>query len=165
MFRVLLVGANEEEAVGAKATREQISAVRELECAVLGPGGEALTWDVFDDPQEPRTIFRTILADRQMRIDQRVAMADRPMFAVVTANGHRAVRLEYYEGHDALELQYDLRAAELRTENLPPFMSRDPHSYDPAAFLEQAFGLPRAFTEPLLRELHRKKGDSDGNTG
>lgn len=82
-------------------------------------------------------------------------MADRPDFCVITAMDNKAVRLEFYEGHDALELVYDLRAKELHGKDLPKFMENDPQAYDPAAFLKEAFGLPEEFTKPLLEELHK----------
>ncbi|MEW6572950.1 MAG: hypothetical protein AB1374_04895 [Bacillota bacterium] len=86
-------------------------------------------------------------------------MADRPPVAVVTVIGDRAVRLEYYAGHDALELVYDVRTKELEHQDLPLWLERDPHAYDPAEFLEKTFGIPEEFSKPLLDHAHRKEGE------
>lgn len=158
---IQLIGVDDrgEMVVGRAETEAQIARVRELECALAD--GEALTWDDFDNPAEPRTLFQAIARDRGRRIDQGTYMADRPPFAVVTVHGDRAVRLEYYEGHDALALVYDVRAPELQGKPLPRYLERDPHAYDPAAFLEEILGAPRcegAGVEPSRRSLIRRAG-------
>jgi hypothetical protein len=68
---------------------------------------------------------------------------------------NKAVRLEYYEGHDALTLVYDVRAKELQDKELPNFMDKDPQVYDPAKFLKEAFGIPEELSKPILDELHK----------
>jgi len=92
---IQLIGVDDrgEMVVGRAETEAQIARVRELECALAD--GEALTWDDFDNPAEPRTLFQAIARDRGRRIDQGTYMADRPPFAVVTVHGDRAVRLEF----------------------------------------------------------------------
>jgi hypothetical protein len=152
--RIYLIGIEGGRATDSQTTRRQIEEVKRLECA-LEADGERLTWEVFDNPAEPRSLFRAIEADRKRRIDERTLMADRPLFAVVTAWGRRAVRLEFYEGHDALELVYDLRAPELAGLELPAFLESDLNAYDPIAFLG-ALGFPRGFTGPLLKEAHKE---------
>ena len=87
-------------------------------------------------------------------------MADRPAFAVISVMGKRAVRLEYYEGHDALSLRYDVRSPELAGKDLPAFMGGDTDAYDPVAFLQKHFGLYPEITKPLLDELHRGGDES-----
>jgi hypothetical protein len=154
----ILIGIDErgEKVVDSATTREQIERIKRLECALVHRG-EPLRWEVFDDPQNPHTLFQAIIKDRELRVDQGQLMADRPPFAVITAVGGRAVRLEYYEGHDALSLVYDLRAPELAGKELPPYLARDPYAYDPVKFLKQAFPeLVERIGEPLLREILRE---------
>lgn len=152
--KLFLIGIDErgEKVVDSATTQGQIERVKRLECALVHRG-ERLRWEVFDDPH---TLFQAILKDREMRVDQKQFMADRPPFAVVTALGRRAVRLEYYEGHDALSLVYDLRAPELEGKELPPYLARDPYAYDPVEFLKRAFPeLVEQIGEPL-REAHER---------
>jgi len=157
---VMLIGVavGGEVAVGGAQTETQIARVRELECALANEDG-VLTWGDFDNPEEPRTLFQAIARDRDRRIDHGICMADRPPFAVVTAWGGRAVRLEYYEGHDALSLVYDIRAPELQGKILPKYMEADPHAYDPAAFLEEVLGIPKDVSGPLLEMAHEEEVD------
>lgn len=67
-------------------------------------------------------MFQSIRRDRELRVDKETLMADRPGFALITAMDNKAVRLEYYEGHDALSLVYDVKAKELQGKKLPNFM-------------------------------------------
>lgn len=153
--KTYFIGANGEEATDSKTTLQQIKDVEALQCALVNPKNqEPLTWAAVNNEAEPRTIFQAILADRKMRIDDRTLMADRPSFCVITAVDGRAVRLEFYEGHDALGLVYDLRSAELAGKDLPQWMESDPQAYDPAAFLKQAFGIQQKISEPILKSLH-----------
>lgn len=156
MVRTLFVGIDGERVVGGEETRRQIEEVKKLRCA-LEYGGRKLDWDAFDDPREPRTIFQAILRDRKMRVDMEMLMADRPPFAVVTARGGDAVRLEYYQGHDALSLVHDIRAPELQGQNLPAFLEEDPCAYDPAECLEKLLGIPKEMTGPILEKAHETK--------
>ena len=117
---------------------------------------EKITWDVFDNPNEPRTLFRAILSDRKTRVDQKTFIADRPSFCVVSVAGNRVVRLEYYEGHDALDLVYDIRSKELTGEDLPKFLDSDPQGYDPVKFLKILFPeLSYIFSEPGRNSLNQ----------
>ncbi|CCQ92869.1 hypothetical protein CULT_1110006 [[Clostridium] ultunense Esp] len=111
--------------------------------------------ELFYDPEEPRTLFQSILKDRKIRVDKGQFMADRPSFAVITAKNGKAVRLEYYEGHDSLELVYDIRSQEFYNKELPPFMEKDEYGYDPSAFLEELFGIPKDISKPILEILHK----------
>lgn len=156
---ILFIATDGKKTVNSKETLKQIEKVKSLEC-LLEHEGKGLTWDNFDDPEEPRTLFHSILGDRVLRVDKKTFMADRPSFVVITAMEGKAVRLEYYEGHDALSLVYDVRAKELQGKDLPNFMDKDPQAYDPVKFLKDAFGIPEGISKPLLNELHREK---DGN--
>lgn len=132
--KILFVGIDGEKVVDSTTTQKQIDEIESLEC-VLSHKGQRLTWKEFDNPDEPCTLFQSIINDRKMRVDEHTLMADRPSFAVVTAMDVKAVRLEYYEGHDTLKLVYDLRAKELQGKKLPNFMEYGPHGYDPSKFL------------------------------
>jgi len=152
-----------ERAVGSYETKASIWHVKKFECALVNPDGDPATWDMFDDPKEPRTIFQFVLRDRIQRIDNRRLMADRPPFAVITIHGNRAVRLEFYEGHDALELSHDLRAPELKGVKLPLFLEKDPQAYDPMEYLKSIGAVPEGTEEivrEILKEAHEKKPES-----
>lgn len=138
--RTLYIGFDGEKVVDSAMTQRQIDIVKALECG-LTVKGEPITWKRFEDPTQP-SLFGYILEDRRRRVDEGTLMADRPPLAVVTVVGNRAVRLEYYEGHDELRCTWDLRAAELVGRDLPRWMEVDPHAYDPAKFLKDALGLP-----------------------
>ena len=141
-----------ERAVGSYETKASIRHVKKFECALVTEDGDPVSWDDFDNPEEKRTIFQFILGDREQRIDNKRIMADRPPFAVVTVHGNRAVRLEFYEGHDALELSYDLRAPELQNVKLPLYLESDPQAYDPMDFLKSMGVVPQG-AEELIREI------------
>ncbi|MBO8160617.1 MAG: hypothetical protein H0Z24_03190 [Thermosipho sp. (in: Bacteria)] len=119
-MKKLFVGINGEKAIGSKETLKQIEEVKSFECA-LEYNGQKLTWKDFDNPQEPKTLFRAIVRDREKRIDKKMLMADRPPFCVITVDKGKAVRLEYYEGHNKLSLIYDVRAPELKNKKLAPY--------------------------------------------
>ena len=116
-----IIGVGGKTLASSRETRQQIGLVKAQECQ-LQIEGEALTWDFFDDPDEPRTLFQTILRDREMRVDQRIPMEDRPPTCVVTAMDGKAVRLEFYEGNMMLKLKYDIRSEELQGAKLPSYL-------------------------------------------
>lgn len=152
----LLIGTDGMQAADSANTLKQIQAVEALECA-LEHEGEKISWEGFDNPNEPRSLFQSIIRDRKRRIDEHTMMADRPSFAVITAMDGKAVRLEYYEGHDALQLEFDLRSKELQGKKLPNFLDEDPQAYNPAKFLEEFFGIPESVSKPILDETHREE--------
>jgi hypothetical protein len=154
-FETLFVGVDGEKVVDSRTTNEQIEKVRLCECLLDSPDGERITWDDLDNVNEPRTIFQSILVDRRMRVDKKTFMADRPSFCVITIVDRKAIRVEFYEGHDALSLVYDIRSKELQSAKLPNFMDHDPHGYDPAEFLKETFGIPKELSKPILDELHK----------
>lgn len=115
------LGINDDgKVVDSSTTRNQIEAVKELECRIQQEDGSKVSWDDLDDPDEPRTLFQALLADRRRRVDEDTLMANRPPFCVVTEDDGAAIRLEYYEGHDALSMTYDVRAPDLEGEDLSP---------------------------------------------
>lgn len=77
-IRTLFIGVDGVQAVDSATTLKQILEV-EAQCA-LEQDGRALTWRFFDDPWEPHTIFRSILEDQRLRIDEkRRCQADQPL--------------------------------------------------------------------------------------
>lgn len=157
-MKVFFIGAAGNQTVTSIETRKQIEAIKQLECDLMH-GDKQLSWKDFDNPDEERTIFRSIEQDRKIRIDEKTLMADRPSFAVVTEHEGKAIRVEYYEGHDALALIYDVRSEELEGKELPNFMDSDPNAYDPVEFLKDIFGMPEDFTRPIIDEIHKDKAD------
>jgi len=149
------IGFLGDTACGSEITRKQIDQVRQLTCDLELSDGTKLSWDTFNDPDESRSLFQSIIRDRELRVDKKILMADRPKFAVVTAFGNRAVRLEFYEGHDALTCTHDLRAKELHKSCMPVFMDSDPYAYDPVKFLKDEFGIPAEFSKPVIDDLHK----------
>ena len=144
---VLFVGHDGEKIVDSAETQRQIDRLTALPSKLVDQG-EAIQWKALNDPAESRTLLQCVLGDRRERVDKKRLMADRPPIAVATIVDGQVVRLEFYEGHDGLEKTFDLRSAELQGKALPDWMGRDPRAYDQVAFLQQAFGLPEAFTIP-----------------
>ena len=99
-------------AVGADATSEQPSGLREYDLAVRSDDGEPVPWGAIDDPDAPDSICQHVVRDREQRVDDGMLMADRPPVAIFTIDEYAGeiVRVEYYWGHDRLGLEYDLRA-------------------------------------------------------
>ena len=156
-MKVYFIGVDGEQAVNSEITKNQIKQVQQLECALIDPdSGGLLSWKDFNDENEPKTLFQAILKDRELRIDNHTLMADRHSFCIITANENKVVRLEYYEGHDALKLVYDIRSKELQGKELPIFLENDPNAYDPASFLAETFGIPEEVSKPILKKLHEE---------
>ena len=126
-FHVIGVGEETLVSSGGLAssieTRLQIDDVKSLECR-LQIEGESLTWDFFDDPDEPRSLFQTILNDREMRVNRRIELEDRPPTCVITSMDGKAVRLEFYEGKYMLRLRFDIRSSELEGAKLPNYLKQ-----------------------------------------
>jgi len=154
---ILFIGVDGEKVVNSIETLAQIEKAKTFDLALELNEEEKIEWVHLDNPEEPRTLFQSILKDRELRVDKKTLMADRPSFCVLTLYNNKIVRLEYYEGHDALCLVYDVKARELQGKNIPNFMDEDPHAYDPSKFLEEAFGIPKEFSKPILDELHKKE--------
>ncbi len=128
-FETLFIGVDGKRVVGSQETISQIDKVRTLECALESKQGIKITWDHLYNAN-PQCIFREILRDRESRVDQMSLTENKPPFCVITAVDGRAVRLEFYEGHEAFRLVYDLRANELQSKNLPKFIDQQPLPYD-----------------------------------
>jgi len=131
--KVYYVGLERGRPAGLKKTREQLARVKRLVCGLALParlGGGPLVWRDFDDPRDETTLFRRILADRRAR--GRVGGGGRAggrragggalglaPCAAVTAEGGRAVRLEFFE-------LVEFRAAALEHEALAPSLPGAP---------------------------------------
>lgn len=151
-----VIGFIEDTACDSATTRRQIDALRNYVLDIRGPGGEEIHWLDIDSPDEPRTFLRAIEGDRRIRIDEKTLMADRPPFAVITEEQGRITRIEYYEGHDALELMYDLRSPDLQGKLLQRFLDHHPQAYDPREYLA-GLGFPEEVLDevmPLIHDAH-----------
>ncbi len=138
--------------VDSAETQRQIDRLKSLP-SLLVDEGEPIPWEALDNPAERRTLLQFILGDRRVRVDKHTFMADRPPIAVATVIDGAVVRLEFYEGHDALEKTFDLRAPALQGKTLPNWMDVDPMAYDPVAFL-QSIGFPREVAEMGVAIAH-----------
>lgn len=114
-------------------TRTQVEAVVRLPSALADADGP-VAWEAC------REMLEHVVRDRTMRVDQNTLMADRPPGVVITVRAGRAIRLEYYAGHDSLALVHDIRAPELQGQKLQRFLARD-DEYSPEAYLAEA--MPR----------------------
>lgn len=161
MFKIHLIGLVEDRACDSKTTRQQIEEMKKYELNLYSTEGEKIPWDIFDDPNEPRTILQAIEGDRKVRVDEKNFMADRPLFAVFTTYGNQIIRLEFYEGHDVLEKVYDIRSKELYGKDMPDYLGVDECAYDPAKFLEEIFGIPEEFSKPILDEVHNIENNKE----
>ena len=148
------VGLDGEKAVDCETTQVQINAVTALACALVDPqsGHGPTDWRWANDPSEARTVFQLILWDRRARVDQCSLMAERPPFAVATELDGAVVRLEFYEGHEPLKCNYDLRSAALRGKALPQWSELRARAYDPVVFLAAFLGRP--LTVPNPGDIH-----------
>ncbi|MCF8307845.1 MAG: hypothetical protein K9I68_02435 [Bacteroidales bacterium] len=148
------IGINGETTVNSEQTRQQINLVKKLKCSLVYENQE-LTWGLFDDPEEPRSIFQAIEHDRRRRVDKKTFMADRPSFAVVTSINDIAHRLEFYEGHDALSLIFDIRSKQFQNLELSHFLAYDPNGYDPVEFLKN-LGYDSEFAAKIIKTIHNE---------
>jgi hypothetical protein len=134
----IVIGFEDDVACGAEETRRQIEELMQHECCLCaGSADQPLGWDDLYDPDERESVLHYVINDRLHRVDQGLESADRPPFCVATVCGGAAVRLEFYAGHDALELTGELRSPELLDSDLPPYLSEDPYHYDPIEFIRE----------------------------
>lgn len=127
------VGYDGERAVGTAMTQQQIDQLKSLRCDLVTDSGEPITWADFDNPDEPRTVFRFILSDNKKRVDERMPMANQPPFGVATVADGACVRFEFYEGYHALMKTHDLRSEELQGVELDDYIDTDEELVNGAA--------------------------------
>lgn len=142
-----------EQVINSAETLKQINEIKKLECAIVIEE-DSVDWKNFDEPTEPGSLFQYILNDRKIRVDQKTLMADRPPFAVLTIDGQKVIRIEFYEGHNSLELTYDLRCKELQDKNLSVYLKKDPNAHDPKEVFRW---MPPALADEILKKLHENE--------
>lgn len=133
-----LIGIINGETCSSEETQKQIDNILQYEINISENDKPVLWSDVYDKTnKEDRVLFNCIIADRKMRVDKKIPMADRPLFAVCTIIDDVCVRIEYYEGHDCLEKTFDLRSKELKNQDLEDYYKEDENAYNPIEFLKQ----------------------------
>jgi hypothetical protein len=148
------IGVDGESVVSSEKTKEQIKEIFLKFCDLINEETKKkLSWNDFYNDDD-RSLFKYILNDRKLRVDNNKFMADRPPFCVLTEKDNRIIRLEYYQGHDSLKLVYDIRNHELMNKELPNFLDKDENGYNPSEFLEKVFGISKDITKPILDKLH-----------
>ncbi len=152
MYARRLVGAVEGSDVAAdqETTLEQIrDLVDNYALMVVIPDGNRLKWQDLFKCGDVFTPFGQILVDRIRRFGEGQYMANRPPFcAVGVVDGEKIVRIEMYDGHDALDLVLDLRSPALVGKDLPRSFSHDPFAYDASAEEGRADSELRALGAP-----------------
>ena len=138
------IGFDREKAVDSATTGAEIKTLTDLPGGLTDPesGRHCENSRPANDPRDASAIFQFILGDRRMRIDQPRLMAHRRPFAAQTELDGVVVRMEFYEGHEPLECTDDTQSAELSGKDLPEWIERDAHTYDPVAFLVEWWGMP-----------------------
>ena len=126
--KMILCGSPLSRLENSQGTRNQITQLSQ-NALLLVEQGKQVDWQELFDPNNYRSIFQAILDDRERRVDQREIMCDRPPFAVVTVTENGIERVEYYEGHDRLEMLYDLSSPNFRTRKMRNYIDKDPHPY------------------------------------
>lgn len=106
----IYVGVRNGEIVSSSAVKEHVKTLQEKYALDIHYKGRKVAWEQINDPGNIRTIFQHIIEDRRLRNDHDIALADRPPFVILWEHKKRIVRLEYYEGHDTLQLVYDIYA-------------------------------------------------------
>ena len=126
--KMIIGGSPLSRLENSEGTRNQISQLSQNPL-LLVEQGKQVDWQELFDPNNHRSIFQAIIDDRERRVDQREIMCDRPPFAVVTVTENGIERVEYYEGHDRLEMLYDLRSHNFRTRKISNYIDKDPQPY------------------------------------
>ena len=106
-LKKLWIGIKNDKACDSKVTKEQIKSIKKFPISITYEN-KKLNWAHIDNLDEPRSLFQSIIKDRELRIDKRTLMADRPKFAVCTIEQGKVIRIEFYEGHNRLEKTFDL---------------------------------------------------------
>ena len=157
-MKIYYIGVDGEQTVNSSETLKQIEEIKQFECNLIDhtENDKKLNWNDFYNVDDNRTLFKHILGDREIRVDNKTAMADRPSFCVLTEHENKIIRLEYYEGHDSLSLKYDIRSKELEGKELKNFMDKDENGYNPIEFLQEVFGIPAEISKPILEKAHKE---------
>lgn len=154
---IKFIGVENGEAIGSKKVLEQIAEVKKYELDIYDIDQNKITWNDLDN-EDNRSLFKNIILDREERIDNKTLMADRPPFIVFTICGNKIIRLEFYEGHDSLQLVYDLRIKEDLGKELKPYMEKDEQAYNPIEFLG-SLGIDKSLAEKVISMVHKSVED------
>jgi len=151
-----LIGIENNIVCDYNTTLRQIKIVKRFECSFTTEAWQKIDWNTFDNPICERSLFQSILRDRKRRVDEKIAMADRMPFAVITVKklDEKVIRVEFYEGHDELKLTYDFRDVWYKSIDMPNFMNKDVMKYNPSMFLYRNYGIPLEYSKVLLEGLH-----------
>lgn len=155
---IKFIGVDGVNAVNSETTSKQIAEIKGYELNIFDVDGNKIEWKDLDNEND-RSLFRNIVLDREERIDNHTAMADRPPFIVCTIEDNKLIRLEFYEGHDSLELVYDLRRKEDQEKELKPYMAKDENSYNPVEFLG-SLGIDKDLAQKVLSMVHKSVEDN-----
>lgn len=155
---IKFIGVDGENAVNSETVLKQIEEIKKYELNIYDVDGNKITWADLDNEND-RSLFRNIYLDRKVRIDKKTAMADRPQFIACTIENNKIIRLEFYEGHDSLKLEFDLRKKEDFDKDLKPYMQEDENAYNPIAFL-QSMGINKEVAEKAM-ELFHENAEND----
>lgn len=155
---IKFIGVDGENAVNSETVLKQIEEIKKYELNIFDIDGNKITWADLDN-EDNRSLFKNIFLDREERIDNNTAMADRPPFVVCTIEENKIIRLEFYEGHDALELVYDLRRKEDQGKELKPYMEEDENAYNPVEFLG-SLGIDKGLAKKVVSMIHE---DAENN--
>ena len=155
---IKFIGVDGENAVNSETTLKQIEEIKKYELNIFDVDGNKITWADLDN-EDDRSLLKNIVEDRKTRIDNKIAMADRPPFIAVTIADNKIIRLEFYEGHDILELVYDLRQKCDIGKELKPYMAEDENAYNPIDFLG-SLGINKELAEKVISMVH---GDAENN--
>lgn len=155
---IKFIGVDGENAVNSATTIKQIKEIKKYDLDIFDIDGNKITWSDLDN-EDDRSLFKNIYLDRQERIDNHTAMADRPPFVVCTVEENKIIRLEFYEGHDCLELVYDLRRKEDFGKDLKPYMTEDENAYNPIDFLGN-LGIDKNIAEKVISMVHENVENS-----
>ena len=126
--KMIIGGSPLSRLENSQGTQNQITQLSQNPL-LLVEQGKQVDWQELFDPNNHRSIFQAILDDRERRVNQREIMCDRPPFAVVTVTENGIERVEYYEGHDRIEMLYDLRSHNFRTRKMHNYIDKDPQPY------------------------------------
>jgi hypothetical protein len=146
------IGIENDEACGSKKVLGQIAEIKKYDLDIYDIDQNKINWSNLDNGND-RSLFKNIVLDREIRVDNNTAMADRPPFIVCTVEDNKIIRLEFYEGHDSLELVYDLRRKEDIGKELKPYLEEDENAYNPIEFLG-SLGINKELAEKVISMVH-----------
>lgn len=127
---MLVIGVEGETACPSELTREQIEKAKKMYKLDLSMyDGQVINWIDIDNPDNPHSLFQTIIEDRIARVDNGALMNSRPPYAVLTVVNNAVVRLEYYAGENDLRKTYDLRSQNLHNIELENHIHHDSRTW------------------------------------